>query len=811
MLYPKNIEEKIGFDKIREMLKEQCSSELGKRFTDKVRFSNKYEVIQRLLSQTDEFLQILQRSEAYPQTATFDLTPSLQKAAIVNNWLEPNEFDELLRTLQTLDAVLNFFAQKSADDYTYLQEVVGKIKFDKKLVTEISKIIDERGKIRDNASPTLQQIRKQLANQEFILTKRLEDLLKDYKKQGYTKEDAEITFRDGRLVVPVNAEYKRTVKGFVHDTSNTGQTVFIEPESVATFNNEVRELQIAERQEIIRILTQLTDKVRPHIENLEKANYMLGVLDFIRAKARLALTLHACKPTCISEPVIEWYQAYHPLLFYNFSKQGRTVIPQTIHLEGNKRLLVISGPNAGGKSVCLKTIGLLQYMLQCGLLVPMKPSSVAGIFEKIFIDIGDDQSLDDDLSTYSSHLTSMKYFIKNANYQTLILIDEFGGGTEPTLGAAIAESILEQLNKQKVLGAITTHYGNLKYFADRTEGIFNGAMRYDVEHLTPLYELELGQPGNSFALEIAQKIGLPTHIIQNARQKVGEKQVSIEKLLGDLEKEKRELAIRNEEIARKQSQLDDTLIKYSALKDEIEIKRKELINKAKAEAEGLLKGANRKIENTIRQIREAQADKEITKQVREELVEFTQAIAPQEPLRTLQPRDEAIEVVGGDLELNCYVQITDTGAIGKVIEINKKDVTVLIGELKSTIKLNRLVRITKKEFKKKTSEFSQTYLNIRPTVGGSGNVDLLQKQTDFSPTLDIRGKRAEEVINILDIFMDEAIMLGHHQLKVIHGKGNGILRDVVRRHLKANYPEIHQMTDEDINRGGNGVTIIMLS
>ncbi|MCS7005336.1 MAG: endonuclease MutS2 [Cytophagales bacterium] len=807
MVYPKNIEEKLGFDKIRELLKEQCQSDLGKRLVEKMRFSTKYEIIQKWLSQTDEFLQILQRKESYPSSSVFDFSESLRKAAVLNNWLEPEELDCLLRTLQTLDAILTFFQKQPPERYPALREVIGKIDFEKKLIVEISRVIDERGQIRNDASSALLQIRKQLVHQELVLSHRLEELLKDYKKQGFTKEDAEITIREGRLVVPINAEHKRSIKGLIHDTSNSGQTIFIEPEAVVFLNNEVRELQIAEKQEIIKILTLLTDKIRPHIESLERANELLGVLDFIGAKARLAFILNACKPNFVDKPYVEWYEAYHPLLLYHFSKQGRKVVPQTILLNQQQRILVISGPNAGGKSVCLKTVGLLQYMLQCGLLIPMKSSSVVGLFENIFLDIGDDQSLDDDLSTYSSHLQNMKFFLAHANSKTLILIDEFGSGTEPSLGGAIAESILEQLNRQKAFGVITTHYANLKYFAHHTEGVLNGAMRYDMQHLTPLYELELGQPGSSFALEIAQKIGLPKSILQKARKKVGDDYISIEQLLKELEIEKRTFSLRNQELEKKIQENQQTYAKYKALKEELEAKQKEILNRAKAEARVLLQGTNRKIERIIREIRESQANKETVKQLREELADFGKLIGNPEPIRALEP-EEKIEVTGGELEIGCDVQVKDTGAIGVVAEIHKKDVVVLFGEIKSTIKADRLVRISKKEAKKNTTPSELSSLNIRSHKGG--NVDLYQRQTEFSPILDIRGKRAEEVLGLLDNFINEALMLGHHQLKIIHGKGNGILREVVRKHLR-NYPEVQAMTDEHENQGENGVTFVKLS
>jgi DNA mismatch repair protein MutS2 len=810
MLYPKNIEEKIGFDKIRELIKAECSSSLGADFVDKMRFSSHFDTIKKLLGQTDEFQRILVKGEDFPHTPFFDISESLKKAVILANWLEPEEFDEILRTLVTLEAIITFFNKAQPEDFPFLREVVGKITFDKKLISDIHRVIDEKGQVRNNASPELQQIRKNLFNQEFILRKKVEDLLKSYKQQGFSKDDAEPTIREGRIVLPVQAEYKRTVKGFVHDTSATGQTVFMEPEQIAHLNNEIKELILAERQEIIKILTSLTDKLRPHTETLEKANTIMGVLDFIRAKARFAVAQEASVTHLQNYPVVEWWNVSHPILLHHFAKQGKKVVPQNIRLDEKNRILLISGPNAGGKSVTLKTIGLVQYMLQTGIPVPMLAHSKTGIFKGIFIDIGDEQSLDDDLSTYSSHLNNMKYFLKNSNTQTLCLIDEFGGGTEPQVGAAIAEAILEQLNQQRTFAAITTHYGNLKYFADRTEGIINGAMRYDVENLMPLYQLEIGQPGSSFALEIAQKIGLPMQIIANARNKMGVEQVSIEKLLRDLEKEKKEFYEKNRRLTLKEKKLEETTAKYQALKEELDAKRKDLMAKAKEDAAGLLKGANRKIENTIRLIKENNADKELTKQLRESLETFKEQIIPKEKetKQLPKPEEEGYELAEGEIQIGSYVQIANSGAIGKVIEINKKDAVVLIGELKSNVKMSRLTRLTKKEYKnaKNKDKEADDFIVAKPYKG----INLVSKQAHFSQQLDLRGKRAEETTAIVDSFMDEAIMLGHHELKILHGKGNGVLRDLVRRHLRANYPEIAQMTDEHADRGGAGITVVTL-
>ena len=798
MLYPSNIEEKLGFDKVRELIKAECSGDLGASFVDKIRFSFKPAIIDKLTTQTHEFLQLMSNGEDFPQGGFLDVEPILKKISIVGTFLLEEEASDLKLAFITIGDVLSFFkGEEQQLAYPELNELAQQIHFEHSLIRAIDLVIDERGKVRNNASPALAKIRQQLNSREHGLRGTLDNLLRSYKKAGYTKDDASPTIRDGRLVIPVAAEYKRTVKGFVHDASATGQTVYIEPQEVLDMNNEVRELQLKERQEVIKILSKLTDKVRPHIEPLRKANYFLGIMDFIRAKARFAQKINAIKPEMEPQPFMEWYFAVHPLLYLAHKAQEKQIVPQKITLAGDKRILVISGPNAGGKSIALKTVGLVQYMFQCGLLVPMAEASKMGIFKNIFIDIGDEQSLENDLSTYSSHLTNMKAFVENANKFSLCLIDEFGTGTEPKLGAAIAESILEQLNRRKTFGVITTHYANLKFYADRTSGLVNGAMRYDVENLQPLYELSIGQPGSSFALEIAQKIGLPQEVIGRARKKVGNKEVNVERLLSQLETEKKELQDRNLSLEKKQKKLETTLSEYTEKKDYFEENKKKILNEAKAEAKKLMDQANRKIEMAIKSIKTHQADKAITKQVKHELDSFKKELAPEQVdmSKIVEEEEMKYEVVGGTISIGDFVKIKGQETMGEVVEMGAKDAIVLIGQLKSNIKRNRLERISRKQFKEQT----------KPSrVKG---INLSQKMMDFSPKLDLRGKRAEEVYGILDEFMDTAIMFNQKDLQIIHGKGNGILRELVRKHLRS-FPEVSHMKDEHADRGGAGVTLV---
>jgi DNA mismatch repair protein MutS2 len=622
MLYPQNIEYKLGFDKIRQLIRELCISPLGQAFVDKIRFSDDHELISRLIGQTAEFRDILFSQAEFPASYYIDATPSLPRAAIEGAFLTEAEFYDLKLSLQTVSQCLRFFASQAPEKYPQLRHLSQGVELDPRLSQQIDQVIDDRGQLRDNASPELQRIRREILQQEAELRKKLDSLLKSAKSQGYVSEDAAPTIRNGRMVIPVVAEHKRRVKGFVQDESATGQTLFIEPVEVLESNNEIRELEYAQRREIVRILTQLTSLLRPQVPTLRKAYHFLGLMDFIRAKARLALQLNAVSPIAVDQPLLEWYQGTHPLLYLSHTKQGKTVVPLDIKLDTRQRILLISGPNAGGKSVTLKTVGLLQYMYQSGLLIPVASHSKIGIFKNLFIDIGDEQSLENDLSTYSSHLTNMRYFLQFAGKSTLFLIDEFGTGTEPSMGGAIAESILEKLNQVRAFGVINTHYTNLKLFADNTEGIVNGAMRFDAQHLQPLYQLEIGKPGSSFAFEIASKIGLSQDIITTSKQKAGEKQVDFDKLLRELEVEKRVLSQKNAELKIREKDLRKLQQDYELLKNELETNRKQLLNNAKLEAKELLAETNRKIENTIRQIRETGADKQLTRKLRQELDQY---------------------------------------------------------------------------------------------------------------------------------------------------------------------------------------------
>ncbi|MHA7131989.1 endonuclease MutS2 [Algoriphagus namhaensis] len=794
MIYPRSIEQKINFIKIKELLKEQCSSALGQSYVDKLAFSADYNLVNKLLDQTYEFTKILISGESFPSSNFTNLNPYLEKAKLEGAYLDEEEFYEVKLALATLRGCIQFF-QKFPEEYPVLSELLGLLlDLDMRLLKSIETVIDEKGKLKSNASRELQLIRNQIIYEEGRLRKVMERVFKEARAKGLTPEDSAITIRSGRLVIPVSAENKRQLRGFIHDESATGQTVFMEPEEALDINNEIRDLEYMERREIIRILTKLTDELRPAIPALRKATSFLGLIDFIRAKARFGLKIQASRPELLRTRQVKFFKARHPLLELALQSQGKNVVPLDIELEGNQRLLVISGPNAGGKSVSLKTVALLQYMLQCGLLIPVHPDSKSCLFANFFIDIGDEQNLENDLSTYSSHLMSMKHFTNFSDKKTILFIDEFGTGTEPQFGGAIAESILLALNQAGAFGVITTHYGNLKQTADKHPGMVNGAMRYDVKKLEPLYQLDIGKPGSSFALEIASKIGIRKEILQAAKEKIGDERVRYDRLLTQVENEKNEYQKLLKEVTSKEKLLKTRLQEYNELKETLESTKKRYLQEAKIEAKNLLDKANSQIEKTIREIKEQKADKEKTKQVRKELEEFKSQVKPKKtPLS-----QEKVEVIGGKIEEGDWVRIKNNGAVAQVITLGAKEAEVSIGELKSTVKLNRLERISKTELKKEKKA-------IAAGTGMAARMSVM----DFSPNLDLRGKRSEEVIGLIENFIDKGYMYGIQDLRIVHGKGNGVLRDITRNLLRQ-MKNVVKVEDEHADRGGAGVTLVKL-
>lgn len=794
MLYPSNLEQKINFLKIKDLLKDECTSSLGKEYVDRMAFSSDYNLVTKLLDQTEEFRRIIISGELFPSSHFTNLTPYLEKAKLEGAFLDEEDFFELKAALLTLKGCISFF-QKNSEFYPVLSQLLGLlIDLDLGLLKSIDAIIDEKGKIRSNASKELQLIRAQIIYEEGRLRKVMDRIFKEARAKGLTPEDASMTIRGGRLVIPVAAENKRKLRGFIHDESATGQTVFMEPEEALDINNEIRDLEYMERREIIKILTQLTDRLRPAIPALRKATNFLGLIDFIRAKAKFAQKTDSAKPEIIKERILSWTRARHPLLEMALKTQGKKITPLDVKLGGHERLLVISGPNAGGKSVALKTVALLQYMLQSGLLIPVHPDSKSSLFDNFFIDIGDEQNLENDLSTYSSHLMSMKHFTQFANRKTILFIDEFGTGTEPQFGGAIAEAILLSLNKLGAFGVITTHYGNLKQVANKNQGLVNGAMRYDVDRLEPLYQLEIGKPGSSFALEIASKIGISKEILEYAKANIGEERVRYDRLLTQLENEKNQYSVLLAEAKSKEKLLKTRLQEYNQMKETLELTKKKYIQEAKQEAKALLDQTNKKIESAIREIKEGKAEKEVTKQIRKELEVFKEEVKPEK----LVIKDPEIEVIGGKISERDWVRLKDNGAIAEVLRIKNNEAEIAIGELKSNVKISRLEKISHTQVKKEVKAFASR-----------GGYNTNEKMMDFSYNLDLRGKRGEEILPLIQTFIDEGHMLGVKDLRIVHGKGDGILREITRNLLK-HMNQVKKMEDEHADRGGAGVTLVTL-
>ena len=663
------------------------------------------------------------------------------------------------------------------------------------LVKELGEVFDDRGKVLDSASSELKRIRRSIHQTEIKARKTIESVLGGARNSGYTDQEGSLTIRDGRLVIPILAEFKRKIKGVVVDESATGKTVYLEPLEVFNLNNDIRELYFVEKREINRILRELTQKVGFELPAIDSCQQFLGALDFTRAKAKLAVKLKAIKPNLQQDIIIDLQGAQHPLLLIAHQEAGLGVVPLDVQLDQQHRVLVISGPNAGGKSVCLKTIGLLQLMAQSGLLVPVKEQSRLGIFQKILVDIGDEQSIENDLSTYSGHLVSMKNFVQESDRDTLFLIDEFGSGTEPQFGGPIAEAILEQLVTSKAFGVITTHYSNLKEFADQNPGVINAAMRFDLDHLEPLYQLEMGRPGSSFALEIAAKTGLPPTIIEAAKSKIGHDPIAFEQMVSALESTKFEHDQKLKELEELRAQAKEAQQKYQELITQVRADKRAILNKSKLEAQQLLKEANKRIESTIRTIKEHKADKANTQAARQKLQQFSKRTEVSK--KKSKPQNSQGSYLKGEIEVGDIVELIESGAQGEVLQTGKDWAEVSLGQLKSKIKLKRLRRISAKPA-------------VKPSSGKtSSNVSIIEKRSTFKDELDVRGERAEAALNRLMQFIDEGLMLGFGELRVIHGRGDGILREVVRNYLYED-PSVRKFSDEHPDRGGDGATVIFL-
>lgn len=811
MIYPANFEHKSGFDIIRQMISQSCLSTLGQTFAAKMRFSSSFEVVTRYINQTEEFRQLLLHDAPFPSQDYFDLTVEFERLHTDGTYLEPEQLFELKLSLHTINLVLDYLIKKK-ERYSVLSELTGTLQPDYHLLQNIDRIISDKGEINDKASDELHKIRRDLQSKISSVERKVMQSLSAAKKEGWLTGDTEITIRNGRLVIPVPASYKRKLKGYIHDESATGQTVYIEPAEAFEINNEVRELEIAERREIVRILIEFADMLRPQLLKLIDAYRFLGLIDFIRAKAQVAIRINAVKPLLNNKPIVEWFHAVHPLLYLSHSAQRKEVVPLDMNLNEKERILIISGPNAGGKSVCLKTVGLLQYMLQCGMLIPVRETSETGFFEHIFIDIGDEQSLENDLSTYSSHLLNIKNLLAFANKSTLFLIDEFGSGTEPQMGGAIAEAVLMELSHKKAFGVVTTHYSNLKMLAGKANGIVNGAMLFDQQKMRPLYQLKTGKPGSSFAFEIARNIGFPEKILQNAAQKTGTAQFDYEQKLNELETEKEQIDKERKRLNTTDTFLSEIVQKYQSLHDDLEKKKKEIIGNAREEARRLLAESNRIIEKTIKEIKENQAEREVTLKAREEIRKFAKkvekienVVIPEVPDKSRKKKMEApvipsenaedLQIDNTPIQPGDFVCITSQGIIGEVLEISGDEAYVAFENFKMKTPVERLEKAIPGEKPGKPSP--------RRTPG----IDILKKATEFKLQIDLRGKRADEALDIVQKYIDEAILLDVFEVSILHGKGNGILRHLIREYL-AKVKEVKQFHDERLENGGHGITVV---
>lgn len=832
MIYPQNFEQKIGFDQIRQLLKDKCLSTLGEERVNEMNFSDHFEEVDELLNQVAEFVRIIQEEDNFPDQFFFDVRPSLKRIRIEGMYMDEQELFDLRRSLETIRDIVRFLQRNDEEEsdcpYPSLKKLAGDITVFPQLITKIDGILNKYGKIKDNASTELSRIRRELANTMGSISRSLNSILRTAQSEGYVDKDVAPTMRDGRLVIPVAPGLKRKIKGIVHDESASGKTVFIEPAEVVEANNRIRELEGDERREIIRILTEFSNTLRPSIPEILQSYEFLAEIDFIRAKSHFAIQTNSIKPSLENEQLLDWTMAVHPLLQLSLAKHGKKVVPLDIELDLKQRILIISGPNAGGKSVCLKTVGLLQYMLQCGMLVPMHERSHVGLFGSIFIDIGDEQSIEDDLSTYSSHLTNMKIMMKNCNERSLILIDEFGGGTEPQIGGAIAEAVLKRFNIKGTFGVITTHYQNLKHFAEDHEGVVNGAMLYDRHLMQALFQLQIGNPGSSFAVEIARKIGLPEDVIADASEIVGSEYINADKYLQDIVRDKRYWEGKRQTIRQREKHMEETIARYQAEMEELQKSRKEIIRQAKEEAERLLQESNARIENTIRTIKEAQAEKEKTRLVRQELADFRESIdnltskeqedkiaRKMEKLKEKQNRKKEKKQNGTKeqpavqqtpkatpITEGCPVRIKGQSSVGEVLEINGKNAVVAFGSIKTTVKTERLERSNAVPQKQESAKSS--------FVSNQTQDSMYEKKLNFKQDIDVRGMRGDEALQAVTYFVDDAILVGMSRVRILHGTGTGILRTLIRQYLQT-IPGVRHFADEHIQLGGAGITVVDLA
>jgi DNA mismatch repair protein MutS2 len=796
------LEQSLGFDKIKHQFTELCQSQAGAFLASQIQFCDDFDTLKGELQKLQEWLDLKSNGAVLPSIPLEDCSQALQLATLEGAVLQQEQWVHLLTMLRIMEEYDRLFAKIPTELYPVLVSLKKGCSAPLGLYHGMEQVLDTNGQVKDSASKELQSIRKGLIDATVALQRRMEAVLREWKQEGWVEEDQQPTVRTGRWVLPVPSGYKRKVQGFVLDESATGQTAYMEPAALLEVQNDLRTLQLAEQREIQRILKKLTDSLRPNIPTLFAIQQYLAQMDVLHAKGKLALRWKASIPTLTKRTGIHWMQARHPLLETALLQQGKTIVPLDCKLDDSTRFILISGPNAGGKSVALKTIGLLQYMLQCGLAVPAHPDSSVGVYTHILLDIGDSQNLEDDLSTYSSHLRAMQRFLRVAQKGTLILMDEMGSGTAPQLGGAIAEGILHALLKTGCHGVVTTHYDVLKEFAEKHPHCTNAAMRYDIAALKPLFILEVGKPGSSFALEIARNIGLPEDVLHYAGDKVGVSQLEVEQLLVQLEKERKVYEDQNSLLSRKLKYYEQELAFFKDMRQDLKRKQNAILRKAKEEAASILQETNKKIEQTIREIRESQADKLKTKELREQLATVQQSLQTIEEEENGALQEETTEdIKETEWVPGAYVRVKDTGNYARIEQLIGKEAEVSFGQIKSRVKITRLERVSAKEYRDATGIAASTYR--KPSI------DLVEKMETFKSVIDVRGKRSEEVFKEMHRVMDEALLLGIHELRIVHGKGDGVLRKIVREQAKA-YPQVAKIENEHADRGGDGVSIIKL-
>ena len=846
MLYPQNYEQKVGFNEIRSLLLGHCLSPLGRDRVGQISFLTDAGQIRLLQSQVHELRTILSELRDKPQQDFFDLRPAIQRIRIEGTHLEEQEIWDLYRSLCTLHAWVEIIRSEEDDKprWPALQKMLEGVFTFYAVTKRIDQLLDKYGRIKDSASPALAAIRSELRRSEGSVSHTLNRILRAAQAEGLVDKDVAPTLRDGRLVIPVAPAMKRRISGIVHDESATGKTVFIEPAEVVEANNRIRELEAEEKREVIRILKEFTETLRGNLKELARAFEGLADIELVRAKACLADQMQAVMPEIGNAPLIDWTMARHPLLEASLRKQGRRIVPLEIALSRRQRILVISGPNAGGKSVCLKTVGLLQYMLQCGLPVPMGENSRTGIFRHLFIDIGDEQSIEDDLSTYSSHLLNMKQMMRSCDPSSLILIDEFGGGTEPTIGGAIAQAILKRYVERGTFGIITTHYQNLKHMAEDTPGLVNGAMLYDRHRMEALFQLQIGNPGSSFAVEIARKTGIPEDVIADATELVGQEYVNADKYLLDITRDKRYWEGKRQTIHERERQMEQTIQRYEQEIAELQGRRKDIIRQAREQAEEIVQRSNAMVERTIREIREAQAEKERTRQVRQELEDFRQQLEEEERRgqdedierkmkqieerrRRKEERKKKQAAEGGQqtavgqpetnapkpLQAGDSVRLKGQSAVGQIVEIDGRRATVTFGMMRTIADLGRLERCTPA-----TSGKEEDTLRLKDKVQQTSLKDSLkdgsgymrERHLNFRQDIDVRGMRGDEALQAVTYFIDDALLVGAAKVRILHGTGSGILRELIRQYLRT-VPAVRSAHDEHVQFGGAGITVVELA